>query len=265
VTEAPAEARRASTVIVARDAADGIEIVLTQRHTRLRFMGGTFVFPGGAVDRSDSSAVLADHIAVPPVAWPNAEDETLAWSNAMAAVRETFEEAGLLIGASTADRAVLQTLRMQLLAGGDFGELLAAAQITLDLGDVVPLIRWVTPRTEPIRFDTRFYVAPAPSDQIAAHDARESIALIWLSPARAMEEAEARERLFSPPTLRTLEQIRHLTSVSALLEFARVSTAPTVEPVFREIEGVKLILYPGDPEHPVRERALLGATRHRIG
>jgi 8-oxo-dGTP pyrophosphatase MutT (NUDIX family) len=259
------EARPASTVLVARDAGSGgIEILLTQRHRGMRFMGGAFVFPGGAVEPSDLGSTLAQQITVPAPLWPGAKDAEVERGHVIAAVRETFEEVGLLLGAPPLEAARLSSLRVKILAGDDFGERLAAEQIALDLSRLVPLIRWITPRSEPIRFDTRFFVAPLPAGQLAEHDARESIALVWRSPSDALADAKRGSLALSPPTRRTLQEIEHVESVDALLRHANASNAPTVEPLFKDIEGVRFILYPGDPEHPERERAMSGPTRHRL-
>jgi 8-oxo-dGTP pyrophosphatase MutT (NUDIX family) len=258
------EARPASTVIVARDRGDALEILLTQRHRAMRFMGGAFVFPGGTLEPADSGASVAKQIALAAPLWPRASDPQLERALVVAAVRETFEEVGLLLGAPPLAASLLSALRAELLAGGDFGELLASQQIALDLSRLVPLIRWVTPRSEPIRFDTRFFVAQVPSQQIAEHDPRESIALVWRSPAEALADVQAGGLPLSPPTRRTLQELQHLSTVDALLAHAGASPAPTVEPMFREIAGVRWIVYPGDPEHPVQERALAGPTRSRL-
>jgi 8-oxo-dGTP pyrophosphatase MutT (NUDIX family) len=263
---AAAEARRASTVVIARDAAASrtVEVVLIQRHAGLRFMGGAYVFPGGAVQPSDWESAAANQIAAAPPAWPHSLEPALDRAHAVAAVRETFEEVGLLLGAPVLDPAELQALRVQALAGVDFGALLASAQLALDLGRLIPLIRWITPRSEPIRFDTRFYVAPAPERQIAEHDTQESVALRWLTPSAAIEQARAGAMLLSPPTRRTLEEIEDIESVDGLLARALQSEAPTVEPVIKEVDGVRLILFPGDAAHPVQARALRGPTRARF-
>jgi hypothetical protein len=169
-----------------------------------------------------------------------------------------------LLGIPTADPVQLQALRVQALGGVDFGALLAAARLTVDLTRLIPFIRWVTPRSEPIRFDTRFYVASAPDQQIAEHDAQECVALCWLTPSAAIEQARAGAMLLAPPTRRTLEEIEDIESVEALLARARHSDAPTVEPVIQQVEGVRQILFPGDPAHPVPTRALRGPTRARF-
>jgi 8-oxo-dGTP pyrophosphatase MutT (NUDIX family) len=257
-------ARPASTVIVARDGASGLEILLTQRHARMRFMAGAFVFPGGAVASSDEGEQVARQIASAAPAWPSTEDARLERAFAIAAVRETFEEVGLLLGAPPRlQTAQLAAMRARLTIGEDFGALLASEQIAIELHGLLPLIRWITPRSEPIRFDTRFYIARAPRDQVAQEDGRECIALAWRTATDAIRD-DAGTILMSPPTRRTLQELQSIGSVDALLEHARGIEAPTVEPVLKLIDGARTIVYPGDPEHPVSERALLGPTRRRL-
>jgi 8-oxo-dGTP pyrophosphatase MutT (NUDIX family) len=262
-----AEPRHASTVLVARDASDtdapALQILLTQRHASLRFMGGAYVFPGGTLQASDSDAGLASACGA-PLAWPSQSDAPLDIAHALAAIRETFEEAGLLLGAPELEAGALALLRRRLLDGEDFGMLLATARIALDLSAVVPFMHWVTPLAEPRRFDTRFYVAKAPEQQRAEIDARETIDLIWRAPSTAVAEAQSGSLVLSPPTLRTLQQIEHVNTVAALLTLARASRAPRVEPIIRIIAGARTIIFPGDPEHPVREQLLKGATRIRF-
>jgi 8-oxo-dGTP pyrophosphatase MutT (NUDIX family) len=256
-------ARLAATVIVARTGAKGIEVVLTRRHENMRFMGGAYVFPGGGVQPSDRDPRLRS-LASAPNAWPSESNDELDWAFAVAAMRETLEESGLLLSARSLAATPLGALRDQLLAGGDFSMLLTAANIALELELLLPFMHWVTPIGEPVRFDTRFYVAAAPEGQTAASDARENVELVWLSPGIAIERAQRREMKLSPPTLRTLEQIDDVTSLEDLLARARASLAPRIEPVIREVDGVRTILFPGDPEHPVPTKILRGVTRVRF-
>jgi 8-oxo-dGTP pyrophosphatase MutT (NUDIX family) len=258
----PAAPRHASTVLIARDSAEGPQIVLTQRHVSLRFMGGVHVFPGGAVQNSDRDPALLQQLHAPPHSWPDALEPDLQLGHAIAAVRETLEEAGLLLGApADLSDATLQALRASALADADFRELLATSDVKLDVQDLTPFMRWITPQSEPIRFDTRFYVARAPRAQQASHDARESTALVWLTASAALAAAQRGALKLSPPTARTLAEITDLSSVDALLAHARAAGAPTIEPVLRIVDGQRMVVYPGDPEHPVRERALKGPTR----
>jgi 8-oxo-dGTP pyrophosphatase MutT (NUDIX family) len=223
-------------------------------------MGGAYVFPGGATQPSDRSDVLLAQSHA-PLAWPSENDPGLDFAHAVAAVRETFEEAGVLLGAGALDRAVLRTLRNRLLEGADFGELLAAAQVKLDLREVVPFMHWVTPVGEPKRFDTRFYVARAPEFQEAEVDARETVDLQWRSPRAAVAAAEQGSLVLSPPTRRTLHEIDDVESVDALLALGRASKTPRVQPIIQTVDGVRMIVFPGDPDHPSKQRLLKGATR----
>ncbi|HEX4355391.1 MAG TPA: hypothetical protein VHZ95_20835 [Polyangiales bacterium] len=262
--DAIAVARPASTVLIARDGSSGVEFLLTQRNTRMRFMAGAFVFPGGAVSASDGSDELARHIASAPPSWPNMDDARIERAHAMAAVRETFEEVGVLIGAPPLSIAQLEAMRARLMNGEDFGALLGLEKIALALDALLPLIRWITPRSEPIRFDTRFYVARAPRDQEARHDGTECIALTWRTASASIGDADAGTILMSAPTRQTLQALQGIESVDDLLEHARHSKAPTVEPIMKLIDGVRTVLYPGDPDHPVAGRALAGPTRLRL-
>ena len=253
--------RPAGTVLIARDVGAAVEILLGKRHPNMRFMAGAHVFPGGSVHDNDRSPVLATRVRVGARAWPGSHDAELDRLHALAVIRETLEEVGLLLGCEVIAPNELTRLRDTVRAGADFGESLAAAGISLDLSVLTPLIRWITPRQEPIRFDTRFYVARAPDDQIADADPREVVELDWLTPTAAFEGAQAGRLRLSPPTRRTLEEVAAIPSVASLLEFAAKSHAPTIEPIFREIDGKRVILYPGDPDHPVPNPALRGPTR----
>src|SRR5262245_59146557 len=157
------EARLASTVMVVRDAPDaGVEVLLTERHSNMRFMAGAFVFPGGAVGESDYDTALVAQLAAAAPAWPHPDEPRHEWAHTLAALRETFEEAGLLLGAPASAAPQLPSLRERMMAGESLSKLLAQSGIRLDLGQLVPFVQWVTPRANPIRFDTRFYIAAAP-------------------------------------------------------------------------------------------------------
>lgn len=257
----PVAARPAATVLIARDADSEVEVLFGQRSANMRFMAGAHVFPGGAVHAGDQSSELARCVRVPAASWPGSADAELDRAHAFAGVRETLEEVGLLLGAGPISLAQLADLRAESRNDRDFAECLATLQITLDLSALTPLIRWITPKSEPIRFDTRFYVARAPEGQVAEADARETVGISWRSPRAAIADAERGLMRLSPPTRRTLQEIVDVTSVSELLAKARAGSAPTIEPVLRTIDGQRIILYPGDPDHPVRSPVLGGPSR----
>jgi 8-oxo-dGTP pyrophosphatase MutT (NUDIX family) len=261
----PAAPKPASTVVLLRDAAAGLEVLLVQRHGGMGFMGGMHVFPGGKVSTTDAleamrerthdrGACIAAHV------WGQDVGAADSFARAVAAVRETFEEACLLLAALPA-ACDLPALRAELLAGAELGALLEREGASLKLTELQPLSRWITPESEPVRFDTSFYLARAPEGQASAHDQTEAIASEWLTPAAAMQAAtEGRIRL-APPTARTLEGLLEMPDVDAALGNARLRPPPIILPILRMLDGAMVVLYPGDPEHPVRERALPGDTR----
>jgi recombination protein RecT len=249
-------------VIVARDCeSGGIEVVLTERAAKLRFMAGAYVFPGGTLHASDAVGPLLGQVRVDARSWAKG-DALRDRTHALAAVRETFEESGVLLGADALASTKLRSLRERLLAGAEFGELLAAEDISLDLSVLVPLMQWITPTSEPMRFDARFYVARMPASQEASADSRENVRLIWLTPEAALAQARAGSLPLSPPTQRTLELIANESSVDTLVSHALALGTPSVQPILRiNAEGVREILYPGDPDHPMSRPVFGGPTR----
>lgn len=261
----PVTPRPAATVVLLRDAREGgIEIYLVQRHASIGFMGGMHVFPGGKVCPGDESpamrACVRDAAMLRGDAWGDDIDVSAAFARTVAAARETFEEAGVLLGLG-APPATLVALRRRLLAGEEFATLLSEESLSLQLASLEPLSRWITPDSEPVRFDTSFFLARAPHDQDADHDRMEAIDALWITPARALEVAARGEIRLAPPTARTLESLRDASSVEAAYALARSRPPPIVLPLIRPIGDELVLLYPGDPDHPLKTPALEGPTR----
>ena len=180
--------REAATVIVLRGGAQTLEVLLVKRNPRQRFMGGAWVFPGGAVDRDEDHRV--------------------------AGVREVEEEAGVVIP---------------------------------EPGSLVEFSRWITPRKVKIRFDTRFYLAPAPAGAEPRPDGGETVDLGWFTPAGALAAYEREEIMLVFPTIKTLEQLGRFASADALIEHARGRKVEPVEPrVLIAGESARVVL-PGEP------------------
>lgn len=263
-SSAPVHAKPAATVILMRDAQEGVEIYLVQRPVSMGFMGGMHVLPGGKVCAGDTTAQMhariddADHASLQ--VWGEGIEQSEALQRAVAAIRETFEEAGVLLSPN-AKSATLAPLRKRLLDGDDFAALLGEAQLTLQLASLVPLVRWITPESEPVRFDTSFYVARAPAGQEAEHDKRESTAGCWLSPAQAVAAAREKRIRLAPPTAHTLEGLLAVDSVDAALALAGSRPPPVVLPILRVLGREVVVLYPGDPEHPDKVPIIDGPTR----
>lgn len=228
-------------------------------------MGGAHVFPGGTVDPEDRAPSLwfraRGHEPASAARVLGESDGETAMALFCAAVRETFEEAGVLL-AELDDAARMPEARRQLLEGEAFERVLEGLGANPALDRLVPHSRWITPEVEPRRYDARFFVASVSAGQWAEHDRKETTAGVWLAPSIALEQERAGAIQLPPPTMRTLEALAAHDSVDAVLRDAARRPPPVVQPVFREMDDGSLVLcLPGDPEHPVSERALPGPTR----
>lgn len=218
-------ARRAASLIVLRDGAHGApEVLLLRRAERDGDMrSGVWVFPGGVLDAEDAGlAGLCDGDT------PAAADERLGVPDALAytvaAIRETFEEVGLLhAGPDTAQAAALGE-RALVNTGADFVALCERHGLRLDAAALAYHSHWLTPPGMPKRFDTRFFVARAPAGQVAVVDAGEALELAWLTPAQALDKERALKLL--PVTRETLKDLGRFDSVAAVLADARARRHP---------------------------------------
>jgi 8-oxo-dGTP pyrophosphatase MutT (NUDIX family) len=260
-THVPAEPRHAATVVLLRDARDhGVEAYVLKRPSSMAFAGGMYVFPGGSVDPLDGDRDVAWH---GPVAseWTQAltADERLARSLVCAAVRETFEEAGVLLAGATGDDVVrvdadLEHWRREQAALLDrtaaMSEVLDRNALMLRADLLHPWAHWVTPEIEPKRFDTRFFVAALPSGQTPEHSVGETEHSEWVRPADAVARHAAGEMGMLPPTVLTLAEMAEYARVAEVLEAARRREIRRVLPrIVVAGDDVQLLL-PGEPGYP---------------
>jgi 8-oxo-dGTP pyrophosphatase MutT (NUDIX family) len=185
---APTQPRQAASVIVLRGGDDGLEVLLLRRNPAARFMGGAWVFPGGAIDAQESHRI--------------------------AAVREVEEEAGLRLP---------------------------------DPAALVEFSRWITPPQIRIRFDTHFFLAPAPPGQEPRADGTEMVDLGWHTPAGALAAHRAGELDLVFPTIKHLEQLAAFGSATELLEWATGREVVAVEPLVQITGETALVVLPGEP------------------
>ena len=253
----------ASTVIVLREAGDGLETFLLCRHQRSGFLGGAHVFPGGKVDPSDKEPSWHGRIDRPteditaPLGETNAE---VGLGLLVAAVRETFEEAGVLL-ANTAVGVDLAATRRRLHDGASFLELASDIDMKIDSLALTPYSRWITPKMETRRFDTRFYIAVLPEGQSASHDGTETTSATWLRPAGALEDMLAGRIKLAPPTVRTLYCLAQFDDAKSVIADALSRKPPLVRPRVVTGDDSWFLALPGDPEHPEDEPVLPGGTR----
>lgn len=247
----------AATVTLVRDAPRGLEVLMLQRSHSLAFMPGVHVFPGGALDGADESPELyslcagLDDAAASRIL--GVERAGLAYW--IAAIRETFEEAGILLaydaggGIVALDEAVAQRYfaHRRALSGrhGDFAAFARAEGLRLAADRLLYFGHWITPVGTPRRYDTRFFLAVAPEGQQPQHDDRETIAHAWVRPPEAVELC-AREALnMRLPTIKTLERFAACTTAAELI--AVLSSAGEVKALLPRITRDGRRVLPGDP------------------
>jgi 8-oxo-dGTP pyrophosphatase MutT (NUDIX family) len=248
----------AATVILVRDAAEGLEVLMLQRNLKSGFMPGMFLFPGGALDPEDAGAAVLTRCrgVTDETASALLRVERGALAYWAAAIRESFEEAGVLLAYDRRGQLVnpgaaesqtrFEAYRRRLNAGEqDFGEMLAREELELAADCLTYFSHWITPVTAPRRYDTRFFVAVAPADQEALPDQVEAIHHVWVQPRDALERYHAGEFKMRTPTIRTLEQFAPFERAEALI--AALRTKPVAPAILPRIGPRGERLLPGDP------------------
>ncbi|WP_374213341.1 NUDIX hydrolase [Crossiella sp. SN42] len=251
----PAEPRDSATVALVRDTDGGPEVFLLRRVLGMAFAGGMTVFPGGGVDKRDADTSVA-WAGPTPAWWARAFgcSAELARALVCAAVRETFEEAGVLLAGPDADSVVADATpyadaRQELVERKlSLAEFLTEAGLVLRADLLRPLGNWVTPPEEPRRYDTRFFLAALPTGQRADGSTTEADHAAWQRPQDAIADWAARRSGLMPPTWVTLSQLAEHRSVRELLAAERQITKITPRVVRRN--GNLHVALPGDADYP---------------
>lgn len=256
MTHVVAPARPAATVVLCRAGSSGaLELFLVKRHGRAGFMAGAHVFPGGRVDDDDATlgAGLAAAARAHARALVPAVPEEVALGFCIAAIRETAEECGLVLardaGGALVTAAEAAHVVDEMAGGHSFGDALTQTGLRPDVEALHALAWWITPEAEPKRFDTRFFLAAAPDDQVPRVDAREATEGAWFRPDDALVAYRNGALRLAPPTLATLEDL-----VSAhTIDDARAMVSLPLTPIDPELialdEGGMMLALPGDPLH----------------
>lgn len=231
----PVPVRDAATVVLLRDGVAGIEAWLLTRHSAMVFAAGMSVFPGGRVDPADAALPFADESVCAEVARRFDCSPDLARALVGAAVRETFEETGVLLTVpAVAPDDGLIAARTEVEAGRlAFGELLRSRGLAADGSALRPWSRWVTPEGEVRRYDTRFFVGALPPDTQARDVTTESSEAAWVPIEVALAQAEIGERGLLPPTLVTLATVGRFSTVADVLSAAAQQPLDPIRPVLR--------------------------------
>jgi 8-oxo-dGTP pyrophosphatase MutT (NUDIX family) len=253
-----ASTRAASTVILARQGFSGLEIYLLRRSSESKFFPGSYVFPGGAVDPEDQEASFwSSHVDLKPhqISQRIGGDLSVedALGHAVAAIRETFEEAGVLLVEKIVEKKEeiekVDGLRSQgMMSSSWLKEWVISGRWILSLSSLIRWSHWVTPQAMKPRFDTRFYIALMPSGQECHPDEREMTHGIWIRPEDALTGNLRADVPLSPPTLVTLQELLpygHLSTVEKDAQGKPWGEARL--PRFIPLEKGAVILEPWDP------------------
>ena len=258
--------RPAATVMLIRDVEDGFEVFMLQRTHGAAFAGGMYVFPGGRVDATDGAEALEpycdglnDHEASAILQIP--KGGLAYW---VAAIRECFEEAGVLLARDAktnktvafSDAATQERFAVARSAVHDSSlnmiELCQRENLRLVTGSIHYVSHWITPVGEARRFDTRFFVADAPESQEPLHDSQETIASLWVKPQDALDRLARGELAMFPPTSENLKFLANYNTTAEVLAAAKkVSNPVAILPRLRTNSDGKVIgiLMPGDPDY----------------
>jgi 8-oxo-dGTP pyrophosphatase MutT (NUDIX family) len=250
-----ATARPASTLLLLRDGAgqdsEGeIEVFMMVRHHQIEFNSGALVFPGGSVDPGDHEIAGKRELRG---GGGGLDPHALAFR--IAAIRETFEESGILLAKPRGSKDLLSAARaaeigaaFRALADKDSGflKIFTGSGILLALDELVPYAHWITPEGMPKRFDTHFFLAAAPPEQVGAHDGLESTDSVWISPRDALAGGDSGRFKLPFPTTRNLIKLAKHRTVAAALDAARQDRIVTVMPVMTRLNGGRQLRIPAE-------------------
>jgi len=244
-----AVSRPASTILLLRDGAKEIEVFMMVRHHQIEFQSGALVFPGGSVDAGDKEIIAR------PELYSGGEGLDVSdLGFRIAAIRETFEESGILLARPKGSTSLVDANRAAEIEAAhrtalcehktSFLNVLVESGLQLAIDALVPYAHWITPEALPKRFDTWFFLAAAPPDQLGAHDGKESTDSIWVAPREAVEGGETGRFKLPFPTTRNLIRLAKQPNVKAALDHARGMSIVTVMPVMAKTESGRRLRIP---------------------
>jgi 8-oxo-dGTP pyrophosphatase MutT (NUDIX family) len=243
--------RPASTILLLRDnvTLKEIEVFMMVRHYEIDFNSGALVFPGGSVDKNDKEIIAA------PALYSGGEGlDDAALSFRIAAIRETFEESGILLARPKGSNGLVDAGRAREIEAAHrtalceskttFLQVLTDSGLVLALDELVPYAHWITPEGMPKRFDTWFFLAAAPPEQLGAHDGKESTDSIWVSSREALAGGESGRFKLPFPTTRNLIRLGKQPDVRAALSDMQGKSIVTVMPVMTRLNGGRQLRIP---------------------
>jgi 8-oxo-dGTP pyrophosphatase MutT (NUDIX family) len=235
----------AATLLLIRDGAAGLEVLMAARHEQSGFAAGALVFPGGKVDGADVTLARRH---------PGLDGLSEAGAAArIAAIRETWEECGILLARRGRGGAMLSAAELAGARGRGMDELLADSGMQLAVDCLAPFAHWVTPADRPKRFDTLFFMAPLDCDQEALHDGREAVDARWVRPNEIVADADAGRTKLVFATRLNLLRLEQSRSVAEAMDAAREASIVTITPQVVKTSAGTVFRIPPDAGYPIHE------------
>lgn len=254
----------AATIMLLRDGPKGLEVFMVVRHHQIDFASGALVFPGGKVDPQDRDEQVLKRLA------PYPSTTTAQSTLRAAAIREAFEESGILLARRRAGGAVVvngQLADLQRWRAGlnaqtlTLSQMLADGDLQLASDDLAHFSHWITPEMMPKRFDTHFYLARVPAEQIAGHDGHENVDSVWIRPQRVIEDAANKTRTVIFPTLSNIVRLAQYDSVAAAFAGTMASRIVPITPWMEKRADGRYVCIPKDAGFSLSEyRAAAGQS-----
>ncbi|MFT4631774.1 MAG: 8-oxo-dGTP pyrophosphatase MutT (NUDIX family) [Candidatus Pseudothioglobus sp.] len=247
----------AATILMLRDGVEALEVFMVVRHHQIDFASGALVFPGGKVDAGDGAVRDRCHGV------DDADD--VALSLQAGAIREAFEECGILLAREQGSTALVSANRLMALEPYrnalvkhdiSLRDFLVKEDLILACDLLQPYAHWVTPTMMPKRFDTWFYLAQAPADHLAIHDGHESVDSVWIAPDSALEGAASGKYTVIFPTRLNIEMLAESNTVASAFEMARTRNLVTVLPWTEQRDDGVYLCIPDNAGYHVSEEKM---------
>ena len=263
MSKSPGPLKPAATVLMVRNCdkdSDKLEVFMVVRHHQIDFASGALVFPGGKVDDADLNPELEAHL-------PKSQDlgDPLL-SFKIASIREAFEECHVLLARDNATGEMIDPQKIDVLVdkyrremqAGDIDILTMAKEENLELATdlLAHYSHWITPNFMPKRFDTHFFIAMAPKEQLAFHDGEESVDSVWIGPNEAMQGSEDGKYTIIFPTMMNIEYLTRYDSAEDAIEGSKNTPTVTVLPEVEVTEEGKFLNIPAAADYSLTRRKI---------
>ncbi|MBE7636276.1 NUDIX hydrolase [Sneathiella sp. P13V-1] len=263
MTDKTAPLKPAATVLMVRDCdkpGDKLEVFMVVRHHQIDFASGALVFPGGKVDSGDLNPELSAYLP----AGTDLSDPLLSFK--IASIREAFEECHVLLARDKATGVMVAPARIEKLVdqyrkemqAGDIDILAMAKAEELELAtdQLAHYSHWITPTFMPKRFDTHFFIAIAPDEQLAIHDGEESVDSVWIGPNEAMDGEKDGKYTIIFPTMMNIEYLQRFNSAAEAVEKSAATPTVTVLPEMEITEEGKFLNIPAEADYSLTRRKI---------